>query len=318
MDISYLCLCMSKCSSKCVQKCPIDGLLMTGFWAVSGLSLSAIRCYSFNRERDPGMNYMSEKCIFLVSLLLVFCHRKFRGGVQYRFYHKECKMANINSSKPSLSSSHVSEVDWQTLYTLLNSLATRAVYTLRISLGYGQERDIVEDVVQETLVRLLERIRKGERGEATPVAQVERMAAVIAFNCCRDLRRHDRRVVHFPDSVVEFEDRYLASLQSQRDCSEDATEQVFLEALFSLLAHEVMCFPTKQKRALLVDLATTMFFDPQPSPLQQAFLAVGIDLREYQQSVPENFKARSQHTALLYWAFKRMHGLPSVQNYIAC
>jgi hypothetical protein len=61
-----------------------------------------------------------------------------------------------------------------------------------------------------------------------------------------------------------------------------------------------------------------MFFDPQPSPLQQAFLAVGIDLREYQQSIPENFKARSQHTALLYWAFKRMHGLPSVQNYIAC
>jgi len=265
------------------------------------------------------MSYMSEKAHLPgISALGVLPPQIYIGGVQYQLYRKECKMLKTISSNSSLPSSRISEVDWQTLYAILNSLTTRAVYTLRVSLWYGQERDIVEDVVQETLLRLLERIRKGERGEATPVSQVERMAAVIAFNCCRDLRRHDRRVVHFPDSVIEFEDRYLASRQSQRDCSEDATEQVFLDALFSLLAQEVICFPTKQKRALLVDLATTMCFDPQPSSLQQAFLAVGIDLREYQQCIPENFKARSQHTALLYWAFKRMHGLPSVQNYIAC
>ncbi len=204
------------------------------------------------------------------------------------------------------------------LYKLLPGVVTRAVYTLRISLWYGQEADIVEDIVQETLLRLLERMHKAERGEASPVFQFERMAAVIAYNCCRDLRRHDRRVIHFPASIVEFEDRYLDTVRSQHDCSDDAIELVFLDALFSLLAREVVQFPTKQRRALLVELANTMCFEEQVSPLQQAFLALGIDLRDYQQLIPDTFKARSQHTALLYWAYKRMAKLSSVQGYIAC
>lgn len=211
-----------------------------------------------------------------------------------------------------------SDADWSALYTILPGLVTHAVYTLRISLWYGQEYDIVEDVVQETLLRLLERMRKAERGEASPIGQVERMAAVIAYNCCRDMRRHDRRVFHFPTSIAEFEDRYLDIVQPQSDCSEDAIEEVFLDALFAMLAREVDRFPLKQRRALLIELANSMCFEEQPSALQQAFLAVGIDLREYQLVVPGSFKARSQHTALLYWAYKRMTKLPAVQEYIAC
>jgi DNA-directed RNA polymerase specialized sigma24 family protein len=206
---------------------------------------------------------------------------------------------------------------WQALYTILPGLVTHAVYTLRISLWYGQEYDIVEDVVQETLLRLLERMRKAERGEASPIAQIERMAAVTAYNCCRDMRRHDRRVFHFPASIAEFEDRYLEG-PSEMDCSEEAIEQVFLDALFGILAREVSDFPRKQRQALLTELASSMCFEERPSQLQKAFLAAGINLQEYQQVLPGTSKARSQHTALLYWAYKRMTKLPAVQEYIAC
>jgi DNA-directed RNA polymerase specialized sigma24 family protein len=216
------------------------------------------------------------------------------------------------------SSSAYTDPDWYALYMILPGLVTHAVYTLRISLWYGQEYDIVEDVVQETLLKLLERIRKAERGEASPIEQIERMAAVIAYNCCRDMRRHDRRVFHFPASVAEFEDRYLDTVRPQRDCSEEAIEQVFLDALFALLAREVNRFPRKQRQAVLTELANTMCFEEQPSSLQEAFLAVGVDLQKYQQALAGTFKARSQHTALLYWAYKRMTNLPAVQEYIAC
>src|SRR6202051_3569440 len=144
---------------------------------------------------------------------------------------------------------------WYLLYEILPTVVMRAVYALRISLWYGQEKDIVEDIVQETLVRLWERTCKAERGEASPIGQLEHMAVVVAYNCCRDMRRRDRRLCHFPSSVAAFEDRYLDPARLQRYVSEDATKQVFMDTHFSLLAQEVVKFPPKQRRALLTELA---------------------------------------------------------------
>src|SRR5438045_1740723 len=82
---------------------------------------------------------------------------------------------------------------WNDLYPTLHSMVTRLVYAYRVPAWYGQEEDIAADIIQETARRLLERVRKAERGEATPIQCFERMAVVTAFNYCRDLRRHDRR-----------------------------------------------------------------------------------------------------------------------------
>ncbi len=94
------------------------------------------------------------------------------------------------------------------------------------------------------------------------------------------------------------------------------TEQVDQEQLFDLLAGEIEHFPRKQKRALLTDLANLMYFDAQPTPLQESFLDVGIELQQYQNPLPTNPRERSRHISLLSQAYKRVSHLPSLQEHI--
>jgi hypothetical protein len=88
--------------------------------------------------------------------------------------------------------------------------------------------------------------------------------------------------------------------------SEVATENVYNEWLFLLLAREIAQFPYKQRRAILIDLANRMGFNRKPTALQTAFSAVGIDLQEYQQPLPQDSIERGRHTSLLYQAYKRL------------
>jgi hypothetical protein len=43
-------------------------------------------------------------------------------------------------------------------------------------------------------------------------------------------------------------------------------------------------------------------FNPQPTPLQEAFLAVGINLQQYQQLLPDDPVKYRRHTAILAFA----------------
>jgi DNA-directed RNA polymerase specialized sigma24 family protein len=208
-----------------------------------------------------------------------------------------------------------SELSWRELYPLLRSLANHFVYSFKVSSWYGQEKDIIEDVVQETAIRVLERVQKAERGEATPIHCLEHMIWTIVRNYCLDIRRHDRRLFH------TLTDDYLSEgyivLDDQVNLTDEATENAYREDLFILLAYEIANFPDKQRIALLIDLANLMQFDVQPTPLQKAFLAMGIELKEYQQTLPANRIERSRHSSLLSVAYKRLAQLPGVQQYIS-
>ena len=66
----------------------------------------------------------------------------------------------------------VSEVDefdlnsdstWKKLYPLLQSFARYFVYSSNIPCWRGQENDIIEDIVQETGRRIIERSQKAAR-----------------------------------------------------------------------------------------------------------------------------------------------------------
>src|SRR6266700_438492 len=58
---------------------------------------------------------------------------------------------------------------------------------------------------------------------------------------------------------------------------------------------EVAWFPKKTRTALLIDLANRMDFDDaEPTPLQRAFLEVGIRLKDYQGLIPDEPTARSR------------------------
>ena len=198
---------------------------------------------------------------------------------------------------------------WEKLYPVLKSLARYFVNSSNISSWKGQESDIIEDVVQETGRRIIERSHKAERGEALPIQSLQSMLFAVVHNYCEDLRRRDRRLVR-----VLPQD---ASIQVSVNLMESSTENVYQEALFKLVARGVAAFPDKQRQAILIDLANRMSFDTQPTSLQKAFLETGIDLRQYKQPLPSNAQERSRHVSLVTCAYKRVASLQQVQKYIA-
>ena len=210
-----------------------------------------------------------------------------------------------------------SSISWEDLYTFLSILVKRAVYSLRIAPWYGQEGDIIDDIVQQTMLRLLEQQRKIAQGQAQPIAQIDRMAAVIAFNFCRDMRRKDRRIVHSELLSSPHEAEQLVNNKESELSPDDMVEVVYQEALFHLLAQEIRQFPTKQREALLIDLANYMCFEHEPTSLQAAFQHEGISLRDYQKILPRDARERGRHTTLVYCAYKRVTHLASVQHFVS-
>jgi RNA polymerase sigma factor (sigma-70 family) len=165
-----------------------------------------------------------------------------------------------------------------------------------------------QDIVQETLLRLLERLRRVEQEQASAVVSLERLAYVVAFNYIRDLRRKDRRLVHaFTEDFIE---------QEAYSSLEEATENVYTETLFELLAQTIMQLPQKQREAILSDLAARMSFEAVPTPLQAAFLRQEIDLEAYQQNLPSTPAERVRHTALLYHAYKHLQRNLPIASYL--
>jgi DNA-directed RNA polymerase specialized sigma24 family protein len=207
------------------------------------------------------------------------------------------------------------EITWNELYPTLCLLTRRLVYSFHVQSWYGQEDEIVEDIMQETARRMIERTRKAEREEAPPVQVFERMAIVTAYNYCRDLRRRDCRLIRVQAENYPSEAFNLLHDRDNEDLSEEATECVYQEGLFRLLASEIAKFPDKQRKVLLIDLANRMSFETNPTPLQKAFLSVGIQLQEYKQPLPESTKERSRVAALLHYAYKRIAQIISIQQY---
>src|SRR5437588_2435669 len=107
-------------------------------------------------------------------------------------------MFTNSATSYSDSSDLNSEVTWGDLYTTLPPLARYLVYSFPVPSWRGQEEDVIEDIVQETVRRLIERAGKAARGEAEPIHSLKQMMMVIAQNYCKDLRRSERRLYRMP------------------------------------------------------------------------------------------------------------------------
>lgn len=208
-----------------------------------------------------------------------------------------------------------SDSSWKELFPALESSARYSVYALHVSSWQGQENDIIEDIVQETARRMIEYAGKVKHGEAPPIYSPKNMMKVVAQNYCKDMNRHDRRLLRIETQGALPRPR--ASMRNQVSLEELGTENVYQEALFKLVASEIANFPEKQRTAVLIDLANRMHFGTQPTPLQKAFVAAGIDLCEYQRPLPTDPQARSRHVSLVACAYKRVASLRCVQEYIA-
>lgn len=193
---------------------------------------------------------------------------------------------------------------WLNLYSFLRLYVRRLVYTSGIATWRGQEDDIVEDIVQETIVRVLKCTRRAESGEGIPIASPEGLSIVIARNYYEDLRRRDRRLVRIAND--DDSPGVHSVLNSHPDPSELALHNMFLEWLYIKFSLEAVKFSHKQLTALLIDLANRMDFNGQPTPLQKAFLQVGIRLQDYQQPLPKDTGERSRHTSNASLAYRRI------------
>src|SRR5579863_9528066 len=186
-------------------------------------------------------------------------------------------MSKLVGTAPTLTPQSIDlncETTWDELYPSLRVLARYLVYSFHVSLWHGQEEDIIEDIVQETALRVIERARKTERGEAPPIYSLKHMATAIAQNYCRDLRRSDRKLFHFP----EQDDGAIAmgGMQEQTHVLDAVVEQMYQEWILVTVARKIANFPEKQREAILIDLANRMSYGRHPTPLQKAFMEIGI------------------------------------------
>ncbi|SRR6266699_698322 len=213
-------------------------------------------------------------------------------------------MATNLDHSVSTPSELCSDTCWIVLYSLLLPLVKRWVYSSNICSWLGQEYDIACDIVQEAIKRTFEYVGKA-KDDGIEIISLQALSIRIAKNYYQDLRRKEYRIVHF-----DQEDSSPGNQIGQYnlvDPSELAFNVVYIGWLFTQIAHVVARFPDGTRTALLIDLASRMYFeDGQPTALQLAFLNVGIRLQDYQHLLPRDPGAKSRHASLVSIAYKRL------------
>ncbi len=228
-----------------------------------------------------------------------------------QFSVAETYMLHANQQPEARMRAIMSNTVWSALYPALRSLASYLVHTSPLPYWHGQEDDIAEDITQETVRRVIERAQKAECGEAEPIQSLKQMATTVAYNYYRDLKRHDYRLSRLDTADTTDTSTYAlysspVDVRSSEHPLDAVADKVDQDHLLAMLAREIARFPSKQKQAILIDLANRMSFDEEPTSLQQSFLKVGIELRHYRQPLPDDPRERGRHISLCSQAYKRV------------
>jgi DNA-directed RNA polymerase specialized sigma24 family protein len=228
----------------------------------------------------------------------------------------ETYMLHENQPSEADTCAVMSDATWSSLYPALHSLASYLVRISPLPYWHGQEDDLAEDIVQETVRRVIERAQKAERGEAAPIQSLQQMATTIAYNYCRDLKRQDYRLSRLDttDPSTYAPPFYPVDIGSDEYLLDAVADKVDQDRLFDILASKIDRFPPKQKQAILIDLANRMSFDKEPTSLQKSFLDVGIEMRHYCQPLPDDQRERGRHISLVSQAYKRVAHLSNSYN----
>lgn len=191
---------------------------------------------------------------------------------------------------------------WLPIYLLLLPLVKRWVYAAHLYSWSGQENDIAWDIVLVTIQRTYEYSLKAQC-ENIPVGSFQRLSTTIARNYFQDLRRKDSRIQSLNRegcSQLEY------TLYDERYVPEAILDKLYEESIFQEIAKEIASFPPKLRTAMLIEIARRMDFGPRPTPLQAAFLKVGIQLRAYENLLPHNSILRSRHSSLVSLGYKKL------------
>jgi hypothetical protein len=196
-----------------------------------------------------------------------------------------------------------SETPWASLYPILLSCVKRWVYNSNVFSWTGQESDIAWDIVLTAMRRTFEYALKAQN-EGIEISSLERLSIVIAKNCFLDLRRKDRRLLHFDCDCYSQWDWPIT--YNEIDIAEAVLDKVHEQWLFQEIAKEIANYPPKLRLAMLIDIAKRMEFDLQPTSLQAAFLEVGIQLQDFKDLLPEDPIMRSRHSSLVSLGYRKL------------
>ena len=212
-----------------------------------------------------------------------------------------------------------SEEIWGNLYLVLKPKVAHWVFTSRMPLWTRQRNEIIEDIIQDALLKTFAYAQRARRGEVRTIDSLESVGSVTAYHCYIDARRRDQRMLPLTQEYDEPIESSITCIEV--DLSEQAIDNIYYELVFMQAARWIVNFPDKQRTALLIDLANRMYFDPfQSTPLQEALASVGIDMRHYKKPLPSDAKGRANHAAHLSLAYKRLALLAYMQRYmiVAC
>jgi DNA-directed RNA polymerase specialized sigma24 family protein len=221
----------------------------------------------------------------------------------------ESQMIHQISSEHQVSSTS----NWHTLYRQLTVIVTRWVRSTNLPTWKAQREDIIDEIVQETMMKVLKRIRRGESGELPPVHSIEGLSLRVAYNIFIDMVRHDRRLV--PMASESWNDAPYDVPDDGNDYSEVAVENVYTASLFEQVAMAIQAFPSKLRAALIIDLVSRMSFKGEATLLQQALHNAGVDLEQYRGRRSSDPVARSRQASLASLGYKKIGTLACIQEY---
>ncbi len=202
---------------------------------------------------------------------------------------------------------------WEKQADVLRKLVKGWVYSASIPAWRGEEEEVINDLAQEAICRLLERMRKAERQEAKPVNSPNFLSLVIVRHLFIDRVRKEKRLTPLSQLTYASGDEVFAI--ELADSSEEVQERVMQESLFNDLAAEIAKLPRRQKWALLVDIANRTQHDGNDTLLKQALLKAGIRLENYL-IPPLEGKERSQFASLLCLGYKRISNFNIMKHYV--
>ena len=195
------------------------------------------------------------------------------------------------------------ECFWRNLYEILRKPVTSFVRRCQLPSWTGQEDDIVNDIIQETVMRVYKKFLTTS-GEAFSIKSIEAFSYTIAYRYFLDLLRKEKRLSHLPQDLYEFE--ACTSTVNEDDELNTMLEAMMVLSVLTDAARIIATIPNKQRRALLVDLARYNDFTEEPTPMEQAFAEVGIRLSDYCHLLPLDSIERSRHNSLVSQGYRRL------------
>lgn len=208
---------------------------------------------------------------------------------------------NTNASAMLVPPPH--EAFWEELYSRLRPLAKNWAYNSGVAVWKGQENDVAEDIVQAALLKLFLYVGRC-RENGVVIDSLEHLSLVIAKHCFLDMRRREVRFQRFSYDTSPPSEQ--VSLECSHDPLQEAEDKMYEEWLLAVSARKITAFSAKLRSAILADLANNSCFDAEPSVLQQAFLDLGIQLRDHLRARSTDPAERGRQSALRSLAYKRL------------